>query len=537
MKIKQHLIGAVLALMAFVPTSQAVVNLNTGGGVNTFMSETVTIGGGILTASPGGNLSATHALGFGIAANTKAWLRYDLSLGTTFNTTITPAMLASNVAGAAIPNVINVAIASGGLPGSTFVIFQVTAAVGTAVPFGQAIFFNVPDLATPAGQAPITYSYQEFGSALAANNNLPGTNLAAATATAINYLANTVSGLVGGGNAIISLASGALAFIGTQQTQMVLPGTTGTLASSSTLTGALANGTLATPSTITGNLTTLGTTTSTPNGVGVISTVTLPGDPAIGVLGLGYNGFLDPVSAPYNLAAAAGNGDTGTLTITALPGSLAAFRTAPGRVYIDINGDSVFSGGEPVAVVNLAGTTATFAALTPAQMVAGNSIRTMPDGVTVITPSTFNASLLYTFGTGTFVAGTFTNPTFTSAFGSSANDGTSFSFNRILPASSLRMTNNAIVGSGKITITAKNALGVNIPATGLALTPLPLAVTIGQTVTILAATLNAEFPGASQFSVSVESNSLASSLATFLPGAGFSVTVYDSAVSGATGAL
>ncbi|HMN77383.1 MAG TPA: hypothetical protein PKC97_15065 [Burkholderiaceae bacterium] len=177
--------AAVLSLLS--SGAFAVVNLDNGAGASNYAKELVTPG---TTALTGAAVNVTSTLGFGVSGGQTRFVRYDLS-----NAKFAGAVAAGDLAisGAAFANVV---VSQGGAAGTTFVIFQVTAA-GAGNAQNEGVSFNAgtggsAGLVIQSAGAPVQMAYSLYADAASAAAG------GAAGRLNNNNTAQTVAGLVTG---------------------------------------------------------------------------------------------------------------------------------------------------------------------------------------------------------------------------------------------------------------------------------------------------------------------------------------------------
>lgn len=183
---KSFLVSATTAAVLAVLSSgaSAVVNLDDGTGSANYAKELVVPG---TTALTGAAVNVTSTLGFGVSGGQTRYVRYDLT-NAKFGAAVLPANL--TISGAAFAN--NV-VSQGGAAGSTFVIFQITAAAaGNAQTETVTLASGTPGLVIQAAGSPVQMAYSLYEDAASAAAG------GAAGRLNSNFAAQTVAGLVTG---------------------------------------------------------------------------------------------------------------------------------------------------------------------------------------------------------------------------------------------------------------------------------------------------------------------------------------------------
>lgn len=183
---KSFLVSATSAAVLSLVSSgaMAVVNLDDGTGSANYAKELVTPA---VTALTGSAVNVTSTLGFGVSGGQTRFVRYDLT-NAKFSAAVLPANL--TISGAAFAN--NV-ISQGGGAGSTFVIFQITAAAaGNAQNEIVSLASGTAGLVIQSAGSPVQMAYSLYEDAASAAAG------GAAGRLNGNYAAQTVAGLVTG---------------------------------------------------------------------------------------------------------------------------------------------------------------------------------------------------------------------------------------------------------------------------------------------------------------------------------------------------
>lgn len=167
MKLSKSLMKSAIALAvaaAFTAPAFAVVNLESSPTAIKYASEQTISGTAVLNRAVGGSdLETSVTLGATFAIDAVAYVRFDLSSGT-FNTNPAAALVAPGS---------SVAIAQGGA-GSSFVIFAISPASGTALMSSHVLLQAAVGGITVANQNPINISYRLFETLTnAVNSTLP----------------------------------------------------------------------------------------------------------------------------------------------------------------------------------------------------------------------------------------------------------------------------------------------------------------------------------------------------------------------------